>query len=809
MLIHSLELNGIRKFKNPICFNFKQGLNIIYGPNESGKTTLQEIIFHLLYTNVDTMEGEKQQSWFNRENAEARLVYETKKGEVFRLTKDYLRKKALLEIKEAEKWLLVTAQKEQVSGWLKKHWCLLDKKLFRNTFFVQQKHLGQLDKQESGKIKDLLTSILIGQEQLDAAEAENKLRQLREGVITAIEKNGQRLTFWQDEEEKYWNFYQVRRRAEAEIKEWQKELRQKEEEYAGIIDFWQQYEQLEKINRELNCLKEREKLFKVNLQEAEGYQLKIDQKKSELQVLEPLIGQVTVEEIENLQRTLTRERENLHALGEERQQAKKELGRLSQKIEQMEEGIDEKVSQQADKALKELEYLEQVEAREEEYLTDIKQRNCHKKLGQGLALTCAVILLFFGTYLVKGNFFAGMSCYAFAGSLLLFILARKNKLKDWIDQQELYLAELVKQQESLLHEFSCQNKYELKELWEDYQALQEEISLLMKELRLKKAKINKIEKKKKEAGERRNKIQQLLNEIVERARAEEAAEAVNLRKKYDNTKEERRAYQKQLWDKLGRAKLSDWQKKFQHILEDKAYLEKKLKEFTIPYPLSLVELQEEKNKEKELQKVRKELNLKIEKKEAEIKSCQEQYKFSLNQVRGEVAYWEKENLRLLEKSKAIQWSLSILQEALKQRKSLIYPQLEETVQQVFQEIRNSPSLKVELKDDLDVVLHLPDNISSYSSSSLSLGSLEQLYLTIRISLGRVLNRGENIPFFFDDVLVNFDTLRRMKTIQLLAKLAGEQQIFLFTHDLQDAKPVYGHILDLTPNRLGDYELEVG
>lgn len=809
MLIHSLELNGVRKFKNPICFKFKQGLNIIYGPNESGKTTLQEIIFHLLYTNVDTVEGEKQQSWFNQENATAKLVYETKKGEVFRLTKDYLRKKTLLEMKEAEKWLLITAQKEQVSTWLKKHWCLLDKKVFRNTFFVQQKHLGHLDKQESGKIRDLLTSILIGQEQIAAVAAESRLRQLREEVITDIEKNGQRLTFWQDEEEKYWNFYQARRKADAEIRGWQKELKQKEAEYVGIIDFWQQYEQIEKINRELNCLKEREKLFAVNLQEAEGYQLKIDKMKKELQGLELLIGQVTVEEIENLQRTLTREQEIIHELGEERQQVKQELGRLNQKIEQMEEGIDEKISQQGDKALKKLDYLEQVEAGEKEYLTDIKRRNYCKKLGQGLALTCAMILFFLGTYLVKVSFFTGMSCYAFTGSLLLFILAGKNKLKDWIAQQELYLVDIAKQRDSILREFSCQNKHELKELWDDYQALQEEISLLMKELRLKKAKINKIEKKKKETGERRNKIQQLLNEIVNRAEVEEVAEAVNLRKKYDNTKEERRTYQKQLWDKLGRAKLSDWQKKFQHLLEDKAYLQKKLKRFTIPYPLSLAELQEEKNKEKTLQKICQELNLKIEKKEAEIKICREQYKFSLNQVRGEVAYWENENLCLLEKSKAIQLSLAILQEALKQRKSLIYPKLEETVQQVFQEIRNSSSLKVELKDDLDVVLHLPDDISSYSSSSLSLGSLEQLYLTIRISLGRVLNRGENIPFFFDDVLVNFDTLRKIKTIQLMAKLAEEQQIFLFTHDLQDAKPVYGHILDLTPNRLGDYELEVG
>ena len=108
---------------------------------------------------------------------------------------------------------------------------------------------------------------------------------------------------------------------------------------------------------------------------------------------------------------------------------------------------------------------------------------------------------------------------------------------------------------------------------------------------------------------------------------------------------------------------------------------------------------------------------------------------------------------------------------------------------------------------------------TYDSSTFSTysGRLGKRY-TVTVGSGKNRRTETRIRWFsirgtknvdFDDVLVNFDTLRRMKTIQLLAKLAGEQQIFLFTHDLQDAKPVYGHILDLTPNRLGDYEREVG
>jgi len=41
MILRSLTVSGLRCFRNPVELNdFSEGINIIYGPNESGKSTL-------------------------------------------------------------------------------------------------------------------------------------------------------------------------------------------------------------------------------------------------------------------------------------------------------------------------------------------------------------------------------------------------------------------------------------------------------------------------------------------------------------------------------------------------------------------------------------------------------------------------------------------------------------------------------------------------------------------------------------------------------------------------------------------------
>ena len=63
----------------------------------------------------------------------------------------------------------------------------------------------------------------------------------------------------------------------------------------------------------------------------------------------------------------------------------------------------------------------------------------------------------------------------------------------------------------------------------------------------------------------------------------------------------------------------------------------------------------------------------------------------------------------------------------------------------------------------------------------STGTREQAYLALRLAAVDELDTGgERLPVFVDEVFVNWDEDRRSRGIELMARLAEERQVFVFT-----------------------------
>ena len=84
---------------------------------------------------------------------------------------------------------------------------------------------------------------------------------------------------------------------------------------------------------------------------------------------------------------------------------------------------------------------------------------------------------------------------------------------------------------------------------------------------------------------------------------------------------------------------------------------------------------------------------------------------------------------------------------------------------------------------LAVTLVAPERNESVEAAWLSTGTRDLIYLLLRIGVSRVMSRtGETLPLLLDDPLVQLDRNRQEHTLQLLADLAEETQIILFTKD---------------------------
>lgn len=74
---------------------------------------------------------------------------------------------------------------------------------------------------------------------------------------------------------------------------------------------------------------------------------------------------------------------------------------------------------------------------------------------------------------------------------------------------------------------------------------------------------------------------------------------------------------------------------------------------------------------------------------------------------------------------------------------------------------------------------------------LSLGTRQQLYLSLRIALLMTAeNVGKGLPIMCDDILVNFDNARRKQAVRALLELAKRRQVILFTCHPDIASLVY-------------------
>ena len=98
---------------------------------------------------------------------------------------------------------------------------------------------------------------------------------------------------------------------------------------------------------------------------------------------------------------------------------------------------------------------------------------------------------------------------------------------------------------------------------------------------------------------------------------------------------------------------------------------------------------------------------------------------------------------------------------------------------------------------LDISVFAPEKGDWASGSELSQGTLDQIYLTARLGLVRLLTGDRRPPLIFDDPFVTFDDARALRGLALLRELAADFQIiFLTTSDRYDSMADEGGVVEL-------------
>jgi uncharacterized protein YhaN len=130
----------------------------------------------------------------------------------------------------------------------------------------------------------------------------------------------------------------------------------------------------------------------------------------------------------------------------------------------------------------------------------------------------------------------------------------------------------------------------------------------------------------------------------------------------------------------------------------------------------------------------------------------------------------------------VKFATGLLEKTLRIFESEKQPRVLERGSQIFREITGKRYSRILLPLDSERVKVDRDDGVRIEEDHLSRGTLEQLYLSLRLAHMDVYRRDDAIPLMMDDVVVNFDPERAQRTAHALAKFAQESevQVIFFT-----------------------------
>ncbi|MGM8366311.1 AAA family ATPase [Virgibacillus sp. W0181] len=69
---------------------------------------------------------------------------------------------------------------------------------------------------------------------------------------------------------------------------------------------------------------------------------------------------------------------------------------------------------------------------------------------------------------------------------------------------------------------------------------------------------------------------------------------------------------------------------------------------------------------------------------------------------------------------------------------------------------------------------------TYQVNELSQGTVDQLYISLRIAIGEIMSGKHNVPFIMDDAFIHFDSHRTKAIMKVMKEVSKAQQIIIFT-----------------------------
>ncbi|MBD3362945.1 AAA family ATPase [Candidatus Dojkabacteria bacterium] len=452
MIIKTFSIKNFKKFRNE-TFEFSEGLNIILGPNEAGKSSLAEALITCLFTDPTTRSKKffnNSRPWGKRKEDKPIFELEFIEGEgEYILRKNFSEREVLL--KEIHKNKSITG-KTKVANFIEKSLGFPSEDIYRSTGFIGQKDILKVQKSD-----DFITAVQ------NASSGEGRDGDIQY-VISEIDK---------------------------EIRQLQKGLKSPSKSPGPIK---QTKDALEKKRFELSELDEKWKQIKKKITNLEKKRHKRKKLKNKIEVLEKVLknhekyktARINLEETIKKIKVLSKDIKNIEELD-------KEIDQMNFKLKKYEklEGVDlDDLLLNFANIHNDIRLRKETIKQIEQNMERIGKEGTHKYRKPILGITMSVFLILMGVSIYRKSVFLFIVDCAIATAVILFdffVINKKARKRKTLKQKQEDLNEIAerdeKKLESIMSEYNISTK-------EQFLSIKSEINSL--NLEIEKAKANKL-----------------------------------------------------------------------------------------------------------------------------------------------------------------------------------------------------------------------------------------------------------------------------------------------------------------------------
>lgn len=158
---------------------------------------------------------------------------------------------------------------------------------------------------------------------------------------------------------------------------------------------------------------------------------------------------------------------------------------------------------------------------------------------------------------------------------------------------------------------------------------------------------------------------------------------------------------------------------------------------------------------------------------------------TLSNIEEQLIKCEEEYNELIKKNDSINLAKQLLEKAYEKMKNSVTPKFTANLSKNIRDISNGKYNKVSVNDENGLIIELP-NGEYISANRLSLGTIDQLYLSLRLSMINELTE-ETLPIILDESFAYYDDERLKNVLEFISENYKNRQIIIFTCTSREEK----------------------